>query len=86
MSDLVNEICEVVSATLARCANAAELSSPITPESTMGDIKEWDSLNFVQVLVTVSAHFDIEIDDDEAIQFISIAGIHELIEEIRAES
>jgi len=85
MSKLIEEVCQIVTKALIQSTNVSKLSASIGPETTMNDLKEWDSLTFVNVLVTVSEHFMLEIDDDDAIQFISVAGIVELIEDIRAE-
>lgn len=85
MSKMIEEVCKVVTNTLIRSANVTQLSAPVGPETAMNDLKEWDSLTFVDVLVSVSEHFMLEIDDDDAIQFTSVAGIVELIEEISAE-
>jgi acyl carrier protein len=85
MSEMIKEVCQIVTNTLMRSANVTQLSAPVGPETAMNDLKEWDSLSFVDVLVSVSEHFMLEIDDDDAIQFTSVTGIVDLIEEIKAE-
>jgi acyl carrier protein len=83
MIDLTEEVCKVVTDTLIVSKSVDALKSPITADSNMDTIAEWDSLAFVDVFLTVSEHFHIDVDQDDAIQFISIEGIVELIEEIR---
>ena len=85
MSEIIKEVCQIVTNTLIRSANVTQLSALVGPETAMNNLKEWDSLSFVDVLVAVTEHFMIEVDDDDAIQFTSVKGIVELIEEIRAE-
>ena len=81
--DLEIKICQVVQKTLCENLPQNELSKPITPQSTMATVEEWDSLSFVNVFLSVSAHFQIDVEEDDAIHFQSIQGIRELIEVIR---
>lgn len=83
LSDLEIEICQVVQKTLCENLSQKELTTPITPQATMATIEEWDSLSFVTVFLSVSEHFEIDVEEDDAIHFQSIQGIRELIEDIR---
>lgn len=85
MTDLVKDVCSVVSETLRTTKSIEALTTPIDANSSMDTVAEWDSLSFVSVFLGVSEHFDIEVDQDDAIAFTSIAGIVELIEDIRDE-
>ena len=81
MTDRTDEVCEVVATALQKSLNQASLSAPVTAESKMGSPKEWDSLAFVAVFLAVSQHFGIDVDDDDAIHFTSVAKIVELLNE-----
>lgn len=83
MEDLTQEVCKIVSDALTDAKSLESLSTPIDGNSTMETIPEWDSLSFVNVFMAVSEHFDADIDQDDAMQFTSVAGIVELITEIR---
>lgn len=43
--------------------------------SMMGDPFEWDSLAFVEIFLAVSGHFELEVSDDDAINFMSVPEI-----------
>lgn len=47
----------------------------VTAASMMGDPPEWDSLAFVEIFLTVSGHFGVEVSDDDAISFVSVPEI-----------
>lgn len=83
MDDLTHEVCKIVSEALADAKSVETLANPIDIKSTMESVAEWDSLSFVNVFMAISEHFDADIDQDDAIQFTSIAGIVELLIEIR---
>lgn len=76
------EICTVIEQALINSSSTDSLSEPITIESKMGAPLEWDSLSFVSVFQAISEHFDIEVDDDDAILFRDVRSIHNLINEI----
>lgn len=82
MTDLVEKICKAVEDALKSSARVDQLSAPVTAESSMNDPHEWDSLAFVSVFQTVSQCFDIEVEDDDAINFTSVEGIKSFIEEL----
>ncbi len=83
MTTIETEICQVVQKALCEHLSVDQLSASITAESSMDNIKEWDSLSFVTVFFTVAEHFELDVEEDDAIYFRSIDGIHELIREIR---
>lgn len=58
------------------------LSSSVTIGSKLGDPVEWDSLSFVSVFLAVGKSYGVELDDDDAISFRSVADIKDLLLEI----
>ncbi len=83
LANLETEICHVVNQALCENLSREALSSPITADASMATVAEWDSLSFVNVFLSVSAHFELDVEEDDAIYFQSVQGIRELIEEIR---
>lgn len=81
MDSKVDEVCAVITEALLAASTYAELSGAVTAESEMGSPKEWDSLAFVSVFLAVSAHFGIDVDDDDAIRFTSVRKIVEFLGE-----
>ena len=79
MTELANDICRIVEETLKSTAKVGELKSPIRPDSSMEDIPEWDSLSFVSVFLAIGEHYDLDLEDDDAIHFTSIGGICEFV-------
>lgn len=83
MTDIVEEICKAVEDALKSSAKVDKLSAPVTIDSSMNDPREWDSLAFVSVFMTVSQRLNIEVEDDDAINFTSVEGIRTFVEELR---
>ncbi|MDF1820322.1 MAG: acyl carrier protein [Alcanivoracaceae bacterium] len=81
MSQRTETICQVVEQALKQAAQTDTLSAPVTADSQMNSPREWDSLAFVSVFLAVSQHFGIEVEEDDAIHFTSIAGINEFLDE-----
>lgn len=77
-----DDLFTVVEKALINAKNTAALSESISIDSKMGSPIEWDSLSFVSVYLAVSEHFDVELDDDDAIQFRDVRSIYELLNEI----
>lgn len=48
----------------------------------MGSPAEWDSLSFVAVFTAIGQAYDVELEDDDAFHFQSIAGIEAFLREI----
>lgn len=51
----------------------------ITLESSLGNPRAWDSLVFVEIFETVSETFSLDVSDDDAVHFMSIAEMAEFI-------
>lgn len=83
MNNLESEICKVVEMALCENLSVKNLASSITREASMANISEWDSLSFVAVFLSVSEHFKLDVEEDDAIHFQSVQDICNLIEEIR---
>ena len=47
----------------------------VADSSMMGDPREWDSMAFVEIFVSVSSHFNLEVSDDDAYSFMSVGEI-----------
>jgi acyl carrier protein len=78
MSDeIVLKIIEVVESVLAESLQAS--GAKITADSTMEDMPEWDSLNFINIFLAVNDEFGIAPDPDDAIHYYSISGIVEFV-------
>ena len=82
MSDRRDVICKVIESALKQAAGTENLSAPVTGDSRMNSPREWDSLAFVSVFLAVAEHFQIEVEEDDAIHFTSVAGINEFLEEL----
>ncbi len=82
-SDLTTaSICTIVTDALITASNRDALSGEVTAASRMGDPIEWDSLAFVSVFISVGAAYDLELEDDDAFHFQSIAGIETFLNEV----
>ena len=75
MSTLINEIIEIVSAELNK-----DKTVTIDENSAMNNPAEWDSMSFVGIFLAITAHFDLDVDDDDAMKFVSIKSIADFIE------
>lgn len=71
MSDTERTVIEIVTGILA----GRKPGTVVTADSSMGSPTEWDSLAFVEIFTTVSDHFGLDVADDDAINFMSVAEI-----------
>lgn len=79
MSVSVDSVIEVIEETLVSSNQGKPLSENVTAESRMNFPKEWDSLAFVNVFMAVQEAFNLDVDEDEAINFMSVRGIVDFI-------
>jgi acyl carrier protein len=77
--DLENKVIRIIAQTLAVANNASSESIQLSRDSKMNDPKEWDSLSFVAVMIAISEEFDLQVEDDDAINFTSVQAIVEMI-------
>ena len=52
----------------------------LTKESKMDSISEWDSLNHMKLIIMIEQEFDIQFEDIEMVQLISVDVIMYFIE------
>jgi acyl carrier protein len=76
-------LCAVISEALCVAAKTDSLSAQVTMGSAMGSPREWDSLSFVAVFSAVGQAFEVELEDDDAIHFLAVASIYDLLMDIR---
>ena len=53
----------------------------VTPEGTVGDLPQWDSLGHMAVMMRLEEHFGVEINGDTIAALISVPEICTYIEE-----
>lgn len=75
MTEVTEQICVVIENVLKSTSAKDALSAPVTAESGLSNPPEWDSLSFVSVFLAVTEHFDLEVDDEDAIYFRSVQEI-----------
>lgn len=75
MQALEAQVVEVIRGVLVKHKAAVV----VTAASKMGDPVEWDSMAFVEIFVAVSKHFGVEVSDDDAMSFMSVADIVEFV-------
>ncbi|MBA5247448.1 acyl carrier protein [Marnyiella aurantia] len=51
----------------------------INAESSPDNIENWDSLKHLNLVVALEEEFDIEFDDDEALELMSFSSIYDLV-------
>ena len=78
----VEEITGLVEETLLQVHGTDSLSSPVTPESKMGEPEEWDSLSFIAIFTAIAAKYEVELADDDAFHFTSIPAMRGFLNEI----
>lgn len=62
-------------------ASTLELApAAITPESTMDDIEEWDSLGHVHIMVALEQAFDLYMEVDDFAELNSVPAILAFLE------
>jgi acyl carrier protein len=76
------ELFQTITRALLSASSTTKLSSSVGPLSQMGDPKEWDSLSFVGVFLTVTQEFGVEADDDDAIHFMSVERISQFLNDV----
>lgn len=76
------ELTSLVEESLLQVHGTGSLSSPVTPQSKMGEPEEWDSLSFIAIFTAVAAKYDVELADDDAFHFTSIPAMHAFLNEI----
>lgn len=69
MSQLLEEVCAIVAEVLD--VEPASLSA----ESTVEDMEEWDSIAHLNIITSLEASYDTEIDLSNAMELTSIGGI-----------
>ena len=47
-------------------------SEDITIDSSMDDFPEWDSVGHMNIILTIEEHFDVYIDDEDAMDLTSV--------------
>jgi acyl carrier protein len=52
----------------------------LTPETTAGDIGEWDSFNHINIIIAVETHFGIKFQTAETEELHNVGSLIELIE------
>lgn len=82
MSQRTETICKVIEEALKQASQLNSISEPVTADSRMNKPREWDSLAFVSVFIAVSEHFGIDVEEDDAIHFTSVATIDEFLDEV----
>jgi len=72
-SEVLTKTIEIVESVLAD--NLQNTGNRITAESTMESMREWDSLNFINIFLAINEAFGIDPDPDDALHYNSISGI-----------
>ncbi len=72
MDDVTQQVVEIITGVLTA---GGRPSGTVTATSMMGDPAEWDSLAFVEIFVTISGHYGLEVADDDAMSFMSVPEI-----------
>ena len=49
----------------------------ISPETTFGDLPQWDSLGHMELMILLEEHFGVEINADTITNLISVQAIYE---------
>jgi acyl carrier protein len=74
--DIIRDVVEAVRLVLIQRGDSAP---DVDADSAMGSPVSWDSLAFVEIFVSVSQHFGLDVSDDDAIHFMSIREIAEFV-------
>ena len=56
-------------------------ANQMTPDSTMEEVKQWDSLNFVGLIMAVEDEFKIQLTTLEAAALTSVLAIEQHLQE-----
>lgn len=56
--------------------NASELSD----ESSITNVEQWNSMNHMKLILTLEEEFNLSINDDNAIELLSVSDICKFIE------
>jgi acyl carrier protein len=72
-----NELTEKIQAVLAEALQVSpEL---VTPDLTLGDLPQWDSMGHMEVMMFLEQYFDVEINNDTIANMTSIPAIRQHI-------
>lgn len=71
MDEIEGQVVEIITGVLATKNPGVAVGT----DSMMGTPREWDSLAFVEIFLAVSGRFDLEVSDDDAINFMSVPEI-----------
>ncbi|MGA0118051.1 MAG: acyl carrier protein [Ilumatobacteraceae bacterium] len=52
----------------------------IDAQSSMGSPRSWDSMVFVEIFESIGTEFGLDLSDDDAVHFMSVAEIVEFVE------
>ncbi len=74
--DIVRDVVEAVRQVLIQ---RGDTDPVVDGDSAMGSPTSWDSLAFVEIFVSVSQHFGLDVSDDDAIHFMSVREIAEFV-------
>ena len=69
------ELLEKVRTVLAKALNV-ELND-ISPDTTFGDLPQWDSMGHMEVMISLEEHFSVEINADTISELISVQAVCE---------
>ena len=79
----VEELVSLIDTTLCEVSGTGSLSSPVLPDSQMGEPAEWDSLAFIAVFTAVAQKYQVDLADDDAFHFTSVPTMHAFLNEVR---
>lgn len=51
----------------------------VNEKTMMGDLKNWDSLNHLNLIISLEGEFDLDINEDEVVKMTSIISIVDII-------
>ena len=51
----------------------------VNEKTTMGDVKNWNSLNHLNLIISLEEEFDLDINEDEVVKMTSITSIVDII-------
>lgn len=73
---VVKDVVEAVREVLIQRGDPAP---EVDADSAMGSPTSWDSLAFVEIFVSVSQRFGIDVSDDDAVHFMSVRDIADFL-------
>lgn len=78
----IEELVALIDTTLCGVSPNGTLSSPVMPDSKMGEPAEWDSLAFIAVFTAVAQEYQVDLADDDAFHFTSVPTMHAFLNEV----